>query len=47
MKKKQDATVIMGANVRSNGRVVIGMLLFRNRSQSRLLSLICIAGALI
>ena len=37
----------MGANVRSNGRVVIGILLFRNRSQSRLLSLICMAGALI
>ena len=47
MKKKQDTTVTMGANVRSNGRVVIGILLFRNRSQSRLLSLICIAGALI
>ena len=46
MKKKQDATVTMGANVRSDGRVVLGMLLFRNRSQSRLLSLICIAGAL-
>ena len=37
----------MGANVRSNGRVVMGILLFRNRNQSRLLSLICIAGALI
>ena len=39
MKKKQDTTVTMGANVRSNGRVVIGILLFRDRSQARLVSL--------
>ena len=47
MKKKQATTVTMGANVRSNGGVVIGIPLFNKRSQSRLLSLICIAGALI